>query len=501
MYSGRPSESFKDVLKASIFSQRSRVFCSSSAKDSLSGRELNLAMIVMKSDEAAAEPQEPPIRDKRVSRASPHREEIAKMLRPASLVRGINRSRRFCSSVNDVKAARKAKFEQAAAAHSPKTAGSVIRPAAIASILGLTGYALYEINYNPEGQLATTYFSSWFHQMIKDQFVSRFTEPVEDRLLPDWPTAPCYGNPPPGTPAPPLLVVDLERTLIASVHDAAHGWRHVKRPGVDNFINSLSQYYEMVIFSENDINMVQEVLLAIDKDNKCHKLGITAGEIRGEHVLKRLDLMNRDPARIIVIDDDTISTEYCARNTLLVKPFVDVDDKSDSILFDLVPLLQAFIHEDVKDFRDKIDGLGTHEAEDAITEYRMRLAKRRAAEQQKRNRGLGGLIRGAPTAVSQDDGFTRSVLPSPTELVGAAPDGPEPAAAPRKHIPGLVGASTRPQGEAVKKKGALFSMLDESAKRTEEEEKARREKMNEIYQQRMAAKAAREQQQRMLQDD
>ena len=48
---------------------------------------------------------------------------------------------------------------------------------------------------------------------------------------------------------------------------------------------------------------MQEVLDAIDKENTTHKFGSTAAEIRGTSVLKRLDYMNRDLHRIILIDD------------------------------------------------------------------------------------------------------------------------------------------------------------------------------------------------------
>lgn len=52
-------------------------------------------------------------------------------------------------------------------------------------------------------------------------------------------------NIPAGTPAPPLLVVDVEKTLIATEHDPRYGYRHVKRRGVDKFIEQLSNYYEV----------------------------------------------------------------------------------------------------------------------------------------------------------------------------------------------------------------------------------------------------------------
>jgi len=157
--------------------------------------------------------------------------------------------------------------------------------------------------------------------------------------------------------------VDLEKTLIASVYDARFGWRHVKRPGVDKFIKTLSKYYEVVIFSENDLGVSDQILVAIDPENVCHKFGMNSGEIRGTTnppiVIKRLDYMNRDVSRIILIDDNPESYQKFPRNTLAVQPFVNVNDTSDTVLYDLIPLLQALVHEEIVDFRDCLDNLGT----------------------------------------------------------------------------------------------------------------------------------------------
>eukprot|EP01031_Cornospumella_fuschlensis_P036377 gene36377-44127_t len=182
-------------------------------------------------------------------------------------------SRRLFSSLKDVREARKAKV--AAAAAQAKPAGSSFVRLALGGVTALSAYVIYDIINNPTGDIGKAYYKSKFYELIKPILnrTNEIFEPASDKLLPDWPTAPCYGNVPPGTPAPPLLVIDLERTLIGSVYDPQYGWRHVKRPGVDTFINALHNYYELVIFSENDINMAAEILMAIDKDSKCHKLG------------------------------------------------------------------------------------------------------------------------------------------------------------------------------------------------------------------------------------
>ena len=110
-------------------------------------------------------------------------------------------------------------------------------------------------------------------------------------------------------------------------------------------------------------------------------------------MLKRLDLMNRDLSRVILIDDSEEASQLFPKNTIYVKPFVDVTDKRDRILLDLVPLLQAFVHNGVPDFRETIEDLGTNIAEEITVEYQMRVASKKAEEQSKRNKGRRSDIR------------------------------------------------------------------------------------------------------------
>ena len=46
--------------------------------------------------------------------------------------------------------------------------------------------------------------------------------------------------------------------------------------GLDQLIEKLSAYYEIVIFSENDVGVVQDLLMAIDPNSRTHKLGSSA---------------------------------------------------------------------------------------------------------------------------------------------------------------------------------------------------------------------------------
>ena len=276
-------------------------------------------------------------------------------------------------SLREVRAARKGKVTQVVTPdHSPKPAASsktfVNTVAGIAVVTLILGGLIYEVKSNPNGDLSKYYEVSGLKKFL-EVGISRHGGGVDDddeeekeKLLPDYPTAPCYAGIPPGVPCPPLLVLDLENTLVASTYDARYGWRHVKRPGLDKFISVLSKDYEIVLFSENDLGMVDQILVAIDPNNVCHKLGMNSGEIVGTTtpptVIKRLDYMNRDLAKVILIDDDPVAYQKFPRNTLAVKPFKDGNDISDTALLDLIPLLQAMHQENVEDFRDCLDNLG-----------------------------------------------------------------------------------------------------------------------------------------------
>jgi len=355
-------------------------------------------------------------------------------------------------------------------------------------------YSYYEIKKNPLGTLANLYHGSsvealitWIYQSTVEPFEQVF-EPVSDKLIPDWPTDPFYGGEiPVGTPAPPLLILDLERTLIGSTYDAANGWRHVKRPGLDQFIDVLCKYYEVVIFSENDLGMSLELLSVIDPKNQCHKLGATHAELKNGTLIKRLDYMNRDLAKVLLVDDNPNAFQLQPENAIQVKPYVDVHDKNDKTLIDLLPFLLAIVHDDVKDFRQCLDDLGTHDADEIIIEYQMRLARKKEQELSKRNRGLGGLIRKRnEKSFTEDDSFDRpsSIL----KLVGNEPD---------VNVTPSTESSIKPlsnisKGPSVKKKGGLFQSFDNYEKEKEENEMRRREKMNEIYNKKIREKMEKE---------
>ena len=90
----------------------------------------------------------------------------------------------------------------------------------------------------------------------------------------------------------------------------------------------------------------------------CYRMGSANAEVRGTDVLKRLDLLNRDISQIILIDDNPKSSQLFPENTILIEPFNNVKDSRDTILLDLIPFLQALVHEKIHDYRKLFQDLG-----------------------------------------------------------------------------------------------------------------------------------------------
>jgi len=291
------------------------------------------------------------------------------------------------------------------------TAGQMGVLALTAAVFGLSIVTSHEVKNNPNGAWAQGYRGSVAESMytfLDENILSRWRsvfQPYSEQVIPKWENGVYYGDYPDGNPPPPLLILDLNQTLMTSVHDAKYGWRHVKRPGLDSFLTALSSpgYYEVCIFSDQMID--PDVRTAIDPRNMYFWVGPDAGEVRDSVVLKRLDVMGRPLQKIVVVDDQEDTSQLCRENTLLIKPFDDAYDSKDTALDDLKVLLQALVHDDVKDYPACFKDLGTNNAADAVTEYKMRLSEYRSADIAKRTKGLGGLLRRKEAVTNQDDPF------------------------------------------------------------------------------------------------
>jgi import inner membrane translocase subunit TIM50 len=218
-----------------------------------------------------------------------------------------------------------------------------------------------------------------------------FTDPSREKLLPDWPIPQV----PADTPPVPVLVLDLEDTLVHSEWSRKHGWRHAKRPGVDEFLETLCQYYEIVIFSQNPL--AEEVVAKLDpKQCALHILSRDATRyLKGAHV-KDLANLNRDLRQVVIVDDDPAAYQLQPENAIPIKPFTNGRDRDDHELTDLIPFLKALASERVPDFRNVLEEFRDEDGvvRDLPSRYSARVRALEMQKEQEKQKGLGGFIRG-----------------------------------------------------------------------------------------------------------
>lgn len=297
---------------------------------------------------------------------------------------------------------------------------------------------------------------SWITEQVA-YACSPFTEPSREKLLPDWP--PEFLNISPDVPCPHTLVIDLEDTLVHATWDRKYGWRHAKRPGAEAFLREMTKYYEIVIFTSNIAGVADPVLLALDKDGcAMHRLYRDATKfVRGTHC-KDISRFNRDPRKIVVLDDNARAVQLQPENAIIIKPFVDAADKADNALEDITPFLAAIVNENVQDVPAALSKFSDHNAATIANEYGKMLEEAKGKTAAARSIGLGGFIR------------QRKELPAPDHLAATG-------ALTAKDIVGEA-----PEDSEQPRKGRLWQRYADSIKESEESHKQKMEAWQKVLQ-------------------
>lgn len=273
-------------------------------------------------------------------------------------------------------------------------------------------------------------------------------------------------NVPQDIPIPPTLVLDLESTLVSSIWDRKHGWRHAKRPGVDKFLHDMAQYYEIVLYSPSIDAVADPVVTSLDKTGCImHRLYRDATHYKNGIHVKDLGRLNRNVNKMIVIDDDPEEVAMHPDNLIRVKPYTDPTDFSDDTLERITPFLIEIAREGYKDVPSILRQYQGMDADEIAEEHARRIQQFKFDRQLKSQRGLGSFARhGGPD------------LPPPE--MTPMPQG----ATHQLTSKDLVGAAPPPQA------GGMMSWMNRRAKEKEEEQMRKMEKWNEVMMKKQQAK-------------
>lgn len=161
-----------------------------------------------------------------------------------------------------------------------------------------------------------------------------------------------FVNPPTKTLLPPLpaqmarpytVCIELSDALTHVVWDKEVGWRVAIRPGARQLLYTLHQYFEVVIFTSTPSHLAQPVIDALDNFGMVHyRLYREHTRLEKDTHLKDLSFLNRDLAKIIVIDTDTRNLATHPENGLYLKPWKG--ESGDHEIEKFTSFLQGFLY-------------------------------------------------------------------------------------------------------------------------------------------------------------
>ena len=176
----------------------------------------------------------------------------------------------------------------------------------------------------------------------------RWRAPLKSKLLPDLPPIPE------GYRHKKTLVLDLEDTIVYNTWDKKNGWRTLKRPGLDRFIFYMSNFYEIVLFSNQPYQHTERFINKIDPDGKyiAHRLFNDSTQYVDGKYIKDLSKLNRDLSQVIMIDDK-MEIQSHPENVIGIEKFTGTEEHASDLIL-LVPFLEDIALANISDVRQAI---------------------------------------------------------------------------------------------------------------------------------------------------
>lgn len=150
------------------------------------------------------------------------------------------------------------------------------------------------------------------------------------------------------------LVLDLDETLVHSsfkpvpnadfiipveIDNQIHQVYVLKRPGVDQFLKSMGEKFELVVFTASLAKYADPVLDLLDKDKivGARLFREACSNHKGNYV-KDLGRLGRDIRHVIIVDNSPASYLFHPENAVPIDSWFD--DENDTELLDLIPFLE-----------------------------------------------------------------------------------------------------------------------------------------------------------------
>ncbi|KAL4476434.1 hypothetical protein ABPG74_010167 [Tetrahymena malaccensis] len=159
---------------------------------------------------------------------------------------------------------------------------------------------------------------------------------------------------------PYTLVIDLDETLV-HYQELDDGGQFLVRPYAETFLEEMSEYYEIIIFTAALQDYADFILDIIDsKKSISYKLYRQHTVAYQNSYIKDLSRIGRDLNKIIIIDNLPENFKLQPENGIYIQSWYG--ESEDRALYDLTPLLKQIVSKKfrtvqsaLKQFRDKIE--------------------------------------------------------------------------------------------------------------------------------------------------
>jgi len=164
------------------------------------------------------------------------------------------------------------------------------------------------------------------------------------------------------------LVLDLDETLVHSSFKPVRGADYIvpvvidritykvhvrKRPYVHEFLAECAKHYEVVVFTASLGKYANPLLDMLDSERTVsHRLFRESCVYYDQSYVKDLTKLGRPLEEIIIVDNSPLSYAFQPNNAVPITSWFD--DRSDTELKDLLPVLQTTLKE-IADVRELLD--------------------------------------------------------------------------------------------------------------------------------------------------
>jgi len=145
------------------------------------------------------------------------------------------------------------------------------------------------------------------------------------------------------------LVLDLDETLIHYFQTEDEG-KWLIRPNAEDFLEEMSKYYEIVIFTAAMQDYADWVIDQIDPNGYIKYRLYRQHALRwGQIYIKDLSRVGRDLSKMIIVDNVPENFQLQADNGIFITSWFN--DVNDTALNELMPILKEIVLKNVDDVR------------------------------------------------------------------------------------------------------------------------------------------------------